>query len=345
MGTRTLVTLLFSIGLAACAAPPPGSTQADYVDFVKWNGIDYIASFSSAGRAITDTDLGSEHFRVKQTLMTAGRGIGYQIQDGDAAFVPTGAPVHVLRGYAPTFRLAARHDGRLVLYEVNRNPAARRGGDLFDIEGKVMSIAVFDQKRSTTSVGRISEPTRVEELVRMVLDARVGGPAPVDPSTGQRPAPVFVTLAFELKDGTITVRNYDLATSTLMPSVTVAGAFRDAISTLLASAPTPTPAPALVSVARRYDLARAQSVMVKRPDRPPAPPGGSVGEWSSALDEEMPAQRADELAIGDIVVIFSFPDHYVSLVYDPADETIRVAVPDDKLAVRSTDAFKALLAR
>ena len=161
---RILASVLLAVALGACAVPPFGSTTIDYVDFVKWSGIDYLGSFTTAGRAIADADLGPEYFRVKQTLATSGRGINYQIQDGDAAFVPTGDPVYTVRGYAPTFRLAARHDGRLVLYEVHMNPAAKQGRDLFDIEGKVSAIAILDQKRNTTVIGRISEPARVEAL-------------------------------------------------------------------------------------------------------------------------------------------------------------------------------------
>jgi hypothetical protein len=33
------------------------------------------------------------------------------------------------------------------------------------------------------------------------------------------------------------------------------------------------------------------------------------------------------------------------MVYDRASDTLRVAVPDDELAIGATDAFKALLAR
>ncbi|HEV2011013.1 MAG TPA: hypothetical protein VGS17_08320 [Candidatus Limnocylindria bacterium] len=342
---RILAAALLVVALGACALPQFGGVSVDYVDFVKWNGIDYLGSFTTVGRAIADGDLGPEYFRVKQTLVTAHRGIDYQIQDGDAAFVPTGEPVYTLRGYAPTFRLAARHDGRLVLYEVHMNPAAKQGRELLDIEAKVSSIAILDQKRNTTVIGRISEPARVATLVGLVLDAPVGGPAPIAPSAGLRPPPVFATVSFELNDGTATVRGYDLTTSTLTPNITVAAGFREAIATLVANAPTPTPAPALVNLARRYDLAQAQSVIVKRSDRPGAQPVRSVAEWSSALDGEMPARRAGEPQSGDIVVIFSFPDRYVSLVYDGMNETIRVAVPDDELAVRATDAFKALLAR
>jgi hypothetical protein len=195
-------------------------------------------------------------------------------------------------------------------------------------------------------VGRITDAARVRELVRAVLDAPVGGPVPFETPTGLRPAPVFATVCFELNDGTATVRGYDLTTGTLTPNIAVAGGFRDAIGTLVANAPTPTPAPAVVNVAKRYDLAHAQSVTVKRPDRPGTQPVRSVAEWSSALDAEMPALRAaDPSTSGDIVVIFSFPGRYVSLVYDPTTEMIRVAVPDDELAVRAAGAFKTLLAR
>lgn len=338
--------LLFALLLSACSAFPPfGATHVDYFDLVRWNGIDYMASFAQVGRAITDADLGPEYFRVKQTLATAGRGAYYQVQDGDAAFVPTGNPVFTLRGYAPTFRLAAHHDGRLVLYEAHINPAARTGRDLLDIEGKVVAIALLDQKRATKVLARIAEPPRVEALIRLVLDGRVGGAQPPTETSAQRRAPDFVMLAFELKDGTASVRGYDLVSSSMPPNLAIAGSFRDAILALRASAPTPTPAPALVNLARRYDLARAQSVTVKRPDRQGPQQALSVAEWSAALDADMPATRSDARATDEIVVIFSFADHYVSLVYDRESERFQVAVPDDELAVRATDAFKALLSR
>lgn len=343
MSMRSLVSLVAALLLGACTFAPFGGVSIDYIDFVKWNGIDYWSSFGTVGRAITDADLGPEYFRVKHTLATSGGG-GGPTQDGDAAFVPTGEPVYTVRGYAPAFRLAARHDGHLVLYEARVNPAAKRGRDLLDVEGKVSAIAILDQKRNTKVIGRISEPDLVRSLVALVLDAPVGGTGPLAQPTGSRPQS-SATVAFELNDGTVVVRGYDLTTSTFLPDLTVPDAFRQAIGTLVANAPTPTPAPARVNLAARYDLGRAQSVTVKRPDRQGAQPVRSVAEWSAALDLEVPSHRDDGLKSGDIVVIFSFPDHYVSLVYDPAAQLIRVAIPDDELAVTATDAFRALLDR
>ena len=350
---RTAQAVLF-VFLLACTPFSLFAAHGDYIDFVKWNGIDYWNSFATVGRQITDADLGPEHFWVKRTLATASLGFSYQIQDGDAAYVATGEPVYTVRGYAPSFRLAARRDGRLTLYEAHNNPAAKEGRDLFDIEGKVFAIAILDQKRNTTIIGRIAEPSRVEALVRLVLDGHVGGgtrattPPPRQSAAKDeptvRPALEGATVVFELKDGTATVRGYDLTTSILSPNLAIAGTFRDAIATLVANAPTPTPAPAVVNLAKRYDLAKAQSVTVKRR----AGPGSAtpnVAEWAAAFDADMPATRSDLGRVDGDVVIFSFPDRSVSLVYDRANDALRVAVPDDELAVRATDAFKALLAR
>src|SRR5438105_5189369 len=163
--------LAFALLLASCA-----SYQIDYIDFVHANGITYVGGYTTGdylGRALTDADLGAEQLRVKQSLATAGKGPEYQVSDGDAAFVRVGEPVYAVRGYAPTFRLAAPPDGRLVLYEADTNPAARTGRDLLDIEGKVVGIALVSGKDGRAFLGRITDRSRIDDLVRLVLSAPV----------------------------------------------------------------------------------------------------------------------------------------------------------------------------
>lgn len=143
--------------LGACAV-----VHVDYIDFVRANGITYIGGNYTAderlGRPITDADLGAEQFRVTRRLADSG---GSAESDGDAAFVPVGEPVYAVKGYAPMFRLAARRDGRLVLYEADTNPSAKLGRDLLDIDGKVRSIALISGRDGRTVLGRISDPGRV----------------------------------------------------------------------------------------------------------------------------------------------------------------------------------------
>ena len=343
--------LAFALLLASCA-----SDQVDYIDFVHANGITYVGGYTTGdylGRALTDADLGAEQFRVKQSVATAGKGPGYQLSDGDAAFVGVGQPVYAVRGYAPTFRLAARHDGRLVLYEADTNPAARTGRDLLDIEGKVVGIALVSGKDGRAILGRITDQSRIDDLVRLVLSAPVDQSPPLAAASPRTPLSTptaqiqirtyGVFVSFELADGTATRRNYDAAKGVLQRGIKVAGAFRSAIEELAAAAPTPTPLPSTINLARRYDLARATRVTIKAPPAAPSRDPSLVAKLATALDTELPAERS-ALGAGDgPVIIFEFADHYVSLVYDRASDLLRVVVPDDELAVKPSAAFRRLL--
>ena len=256
-------------------------------------------------------------------------------QDGDAAFVPAGEPVYAVRGYKPSFRVAARHDGRLVLYEADTNPAAKTGADLLDIDGKVASIALLSQRDGRTVIGRISEPVRVAELVRLVMTG------PIIRSNPASPPSAFV--AFELSDGTVTSRAYWVDTSILSRDIRVAGAFHDAIVELLAKAPTPSPVPATVNLAARYGLAAASRVTIKPATSTFVQDASLVSRYAAALDADAPAFPRTALPADYVVVIFEFADHYVSLAYDVVNDRLTVVAPEDGFAVRPPAAFRELL--
>jgi hypothetical protein len=69
---------------------------------------------------------------------------GQRYLDGDAVYLDKGTALHVVKGYRPTFRLAARRDGELVLFEAAENPRARTWADLLDLGSKVRWIGVND---------------------------------------------------------------------------------------------------------------------------------------------------------------------------------------------------------
>jgi hypothetical protein len=332
------VLLAASLLLVSCM----GTTHIDYIDFVKANGIDYIASGDGrgVGRALGDADLGPEQWRVKHMLSGETKGLDYRTADGDSAFVPVGEPVFAVKGYATTFRLAARRNGRIVLYEADTNPAAKTGRDLLDIEGKVRAIALISDRTPTAVVGRIVDVTRVRELVGAVLSA------PVDqklrPSAGYPPGG-SASVAFELADGTAIARGYDVTNGILHRGILVGDPFRAAIQALVAAAPTPTPVPAVVNLTKRYDLALATRVTIKGPPTPMVQDGALVTRFAAALDTYLPATRSTDRAVDGPVVIFEFPDHYVSLVYERGSDLLRVAVPNDEFSVRTNAEFRALL--
>lgn len=324
------------LAMGACAAP--GSHfLIDYVDFVRAGGLMYTV-VSDPGRPITDADLGPEQFRVRTMLANSGKGPDYHPVDGDAAFISAGTPVYAVRGYTTTFRLAAQHDGRLWLYEVDDNPRARTGRDLLDIAGKVRAIALNSKTDGRTVLGRIDDAARVDALVDLVLAA---------PVESQRGGELSGFVAFSLQDGTATTRAYFGDVPMLGRGIRVPSAFAAAMHDLLASAPTPTPVPATINLSQRYDLAQATSITFKRPK--PPPPGGiiqdstRIQQFVTVLDANLPAMAAPTMPSDDVIVIFGFSDHWVSLVYDSTADTLTVVAPQDNLAVRPPPQFRELL--
>jgi hypothetical protein len=178
---------------------------ADYRNVVKLNGITSTADRPVVGRTLGEGDLGPVHTRVRCSLgekLDPTRG---ELQDGDAAYLEAGSPLSQVRGYRPSFRLAAGQDGRLVIFEADTNPGARAGRDLLDLEGKVGRISINSRADGTTELGAITDPRQVAAMVGMLLAG------PVDqriPPAGEQP--VWL-LALHLGDGTATVRAYDAA--------------------------------------------------------------------------------------------------------------------------------------
>jgi hypothetical protein len=178
---------------------------ADYLNFVKLNGITYTADRPAVGRMLREGDLGPVQTTVRCSLREKMDPTRQEPLDGDAAYLDAGSPLYQVRGYQPTFRLAARQDGRLVIFEADTNPRARVGRDLLDLAGKVRRISINSRTDGMTELGTITDPKQVAGMVRMLLAG------PVDQRiqpVGEQPVRL---LAFHLRDGTATVRAYDPA--------------------------------------------------------------------------------------------------------------------------------------
>ena len=145
---------------------------ADYVNFVKLNQITYTADRPAVGRMPGEGDLGPVHATVRCSLREKMDPAGGEPQDGDAAYLEAGSPLYRVHGYRPTFRLAARQDGRLVIFEADTNPRARVGRDLLDLEGKVRRISINSRADGRSELGAITDPKQVAAMVRMLH----GGP-------------------------------------------------------------------------------------------------------------------------------------------------------------------------
>jgi hypothetical protein len=225
-----LCVLFFSLcGLSGCSSPAGGfpgtNTVIDWVNFVRFGGITYIAVDTRPGRALARSDLGPVFATVQFKLEGNVHDPGYQTKDGDAAFLAAGSKVYTVKGYRPTFRLAAQQDNGLTLYEADTNPHARKGGDLLDIEGKVRSIGILSEQDAITELGAIKDRSQVAKLVDEIVQA------PVDQKRQGGDLSYF--LAFHLFDGTVVKRTYWPDTGILERGILLPASFGQAIKAAL----------------------------------------------------------------------------------------------------------------
>jgi hypothetical protein len=171
-------------GLSATHCPssrkllPQGA--ADYIDFVQVGGVTYhAATRPESGQALRDGDLGTQVAAVRCKLAEhIVEDPAQRYLDGDAAYLDKGTVLYAVKGYRPTFRLAARRDGELALFEAAENPRAQTWGDLLDVAGKVRWIGINDG--SNRPLAAIRDPQQVARLVELLLGS---------PSGSRRPAP------------------------------------------------------------------------------------------------------------------------------------------------------------
>ncbi|HLJ34543.1 MAG TPA: hypothetical protein VKU38_12860 [Ktedonobacteraceae bacterium] len=192
--------------------------QIDWVNFIRFQGITYIADSQHIAPAL----LGTKFAQVKFKLEGNVNDPNYRSKDGDAAFLNPGTIVYTVKGYRSTFRLAAYQDKTLVLFEADTNPMAKHGSDLMDIAGKVRYIGVNSAQNGTLQLGAMKDPRQVTSLVNMVLTAPVN--QQFNGGDGTR-----YFIVFYLNDGTTLSRMFSLNSGELARGIMLPGAFGIAI--------------------------------------------------------------------------------------------------------------------
>jgi hypothetical protein len=215
-GVRAVAVM--ALVLSALVSAAAASTTLDFVSF---DGIDYIRWPEEAGRVLTRSDLGTEFGTVQCSIGEDVRGCPYGV-DAGAAFLPAGTRLFTVRGHPSEFRLAAVWRDRIFLYQAWRNPRAKVGGELYALSGKVRAIDVQrgqpppSAARSPATIGTARD---VEGLVEMLVRSPV-----------QRPqAHAFgeprYWLTFWLTDGTTLERAYFVEPRELMGGVVLPAEF------------------------------------------------------------------------------------------------------------------------
>ena len=179
------------------------------IDFIRFNGAVYLStaylaeeSPPASDSSLAPGDLGPVVGEVVSNWIDGNEEVLYPNEpcywdtpDWTAPRLTPGDDVHAVRGYATTFRLAARHDDKLIAYQVWCNNEAEVGADLFDIYERVTRIGVTADLSESSGFAIIEDRETVARLVSMLLEGRV------IPEELSSTAPVTHQLIFYLDDG------------------------------------------------------------------------------------------------------------------------------------------------
>ena len=182
---------------------------AEPIDFIRFNGAVYLSTDYFAedippaqNRPLALEDLGPVVGQVVTNWIDDNDEINYPNEpcywdtpDGTAPRLAPGDDIYAVRGFATTFRLAARHEGELLSYQVWCNGEAQVGADLFDIYDRVTRISVTADLSESSGFAVIDDPATVANLVGMLLEGEV-----ISEELSSM-APVTHQMIFQLDDG------------------------------------------------------------------------------------------------------------------------------------------------
>ncbi|RAP78594.1 hypothetical protein DL346_01250 [Paenibacillus montanisoli] len=173
------------------AEPAECMAIIEWVDFLMNNDIKYYQNYE-ATEALETKQLGGKVGEVAYKL-DGNACTGHVSINGDAAYLPVGTPIYELKGYKPEFRVVADNK----IYEVNHNPNAETIGELMDIEGRVLKIAL-ESGYDGSHIGDFEEVVSAE-FVRELLPLKYVGFEKVYEKTKHESG---VFLRVYLQDGT-----------------------------------------------------------------------------------------------------------------------------------------------
>ena len=209
------------LALVSLLAPRDDAGAQALLDFITFDGIDYIRWVAEPGRPLAAADVGPQFAVVGCSIAEDRRGCEYGA-DAAAAFIPAGTRVHAVRGHPTGFRLAAVWKEHVFLYQAWRNPRARVGGALYAIGGKVTAIEVERGEptgASPRAAARVTSAADAEALIDMIVRSPVRRPVPH--AFGE---PRY-WLTLWLSDGTTLGRPYFVDTRELMGGVALPAEF------------------------------------------------------------------------------------------------------------------------
>lgn len=202
----------------------PHLSATSIVDFLKYQGVTYQNYGHEVGRELQDEDLEEELTKVKFKFVwdgiQPGKQPSYGPEEAYVANLDIGTPIFTVKGYLPSFRLAARRNGKIILFESSRIPNATKGSDYFDLRN-VAYIGINSEEDGVTELAAIKDPERVADLIWHVMNAPAKG------GLGMAGPRYFI--AFHFRDGTASSRAFWIESGRLYSDIMLPREFCEAI--------------------------------------------------------------------------------------------------------------------
>jgi hypothetical protein len=199
------------------------------LDFVTFDGVEYVRWTQEPGRELTRDDLAGEFAVVSCGIAAEPASCPYG-DDASAGLMPAGTRMFAVRGYKTEFRLAAVSKEQILLYQAWRSGRAKVGADLYDIAGKIRAIDVRRGEPTPGAPGKavmITTRADVDALGEMILRA------PIRKAGARSVSAPRYWLTFWLTDGTTLGRAYFPGTGDLTGGVALPAEFKTVLDRYL----------------------------------------------------------------------------------------------------------------
>lgn len=193
----SLFILLITI-LAGCQSSPFGShTIIDWVDFIKWNGIEYDGIYS--GVLADETYIGKKIGEVKFKVADNVSDPEYKIKNGDAAFHEKGTDIYAVKGYPHLLAVkSSRNINGYSLYYSRDDETFQWHFNNMPLD-KVDRVEVF-QEQSPEGTRKLTEITNPEQIKNFLQILQNGKKSPdFQPDTNEKD-PFYYQMVFYTGD-------------------------------------------------------------------------------------------------------------------------------------------------
>jgi|GEM_PF-7036921 len=210
------LTTMFS---AACSSNP---TDIVWADEIRIHGMTYV---SAGNTFIAGTDTGPQYATVTHRLEGNVHDPNYQLRDGDAAYIDGGTPIYSVKGYQPSYRIAAISYQKMHYYDVATSSSPARGQDIFEMtSANISTIQVVSSSQSSLIVKEI---TATDQITLLVSDLLASSQTTAN-FVGEESPPYFVR--FIRQDKVQVVRGYWPDRKIVSPNILVPSEFVQLLS-------------------------------------------------------------------------------------------------------------------